>query len=130
MKLPFTTIFEYLQVSTEICTLCINFITFIKFKMFFFNIIISFNYKMIHFLIINVLYYNLQILRLIATSLKILGPNAMFYLAAAVSDFYVPWESMVTLITNRLRFMFLYYLSNYIICNKKFNFRLCIIGST
>ncbi|XP_076927849.1 phosphopantothenate--cysteine ligase 2-like isoform X2 [Bidens hawaiensis] len=36
----------------------------------------------------------LQILRLIATSLKILGPNAMFYLAAAVSDFYVPWESM------------------------------------
>ncbi|KAF5807714.1 putative phosphopantothenate--cysteine ligase (CTP) [Helianthus annuus] len=36
----------------------------------------------------------LQILRLIATSMKILGPNAMFYLAAAVSDFYVPWESM------------------------------------
>ncbi|KAJ0610188.1 putative phosphopantothenate--cysteine ligase (CTP) [Helianthus annuus] len=26
--------------------------------------------------------------------MKILGPNAMFYLAAAVSDFYVPWESM------------------------------------
>ncbi|KVH98072.1 DNA/pantothenate metabolism flavoprotein, C-terminal [Cynara cardunculus var. scolymus] len=24
----------------------------------------------------------------------ILGPSAMFYLAAAVSDFYVPWESM------------------------------------
>ncbi|KAJ0620802.1 putative phosphopantothenate--cysteine ligase (CTP) [Helianthus annuus] len=36
----------------------------------------------------------LQILRLIATPMKILGPNAMFYLAAAVSDFYVPWESM------------------------------------
>ncbi|KAL8188970.1 hypothetical protein R6Q57_029490 [Mikania cordata] len=48
LKLPFTTIFEYLQ----------------------------------------------QILRLIATSMKILGPNVMFYLAAAVSDFYVPWESM------------------------------------
>ncbi|KAK9048783.1 hypothetical protein SSX86_032250 [Deinandra increscens subsp. villosa] len=36
----------------------------------------------------------LQILRLIATSMKILGPSALFYLAAAVSDFYVPWESM------------------------------------
>lgn len=24
-----------------------------------------------------------------------LGPNAIFYLAAAVSDFYVPWQSMV-----------------------------------
>ncbi|XP_071692782.1 phosphopantothenate--cysteine ligase 2-like [Rutidosis leptorrhynchoides] len=36
----------------------------------------------------------LQILRLIATSMKNLGPNAMFYSAAAVSDFYVPWESM------------------------------------
>ncbi|KAK2978590.1 hypothetical protein RJ640_006709 [Escallonia rubra] len=36
----------------------------------------------------------LQILRLIATSMSSLGQNAMFYLAAAVSDFYVPWESM------------------------------------
>ncbi|XP_052620646.1 phosphopantothenate--cysteine ligase 2 [Lactuca sativa] len=36
----------------------------------------------------------LQILRLIATSMKMLGPSGMFYLAAAVSDFYVPWESM------------------------------------
>lgn len=36
-----------------------------------------------------------QILRMIALSLRSLGPSAMFYLAAAVSDFYVPWESMV-----------------------------------
>lgn len=36
----------------------------------------------------------LQILRLIAVSLRSLGPSAMFYLAAAVSDFYVPWASM------------------------------------
>ncbi|XP_024976590.1 phosphopantothenate--cysteine ligase 2-like [Cynara cardunculus var. scolymus] len=36
----------------------------------------------------------LQILRLIAMSMKILGASGMFYLAAAVSDFYVPWESM------------------------------------
>uniref|UniRef100_M1BF14 Cornichon n=1 Tax=Solanum tuberosum TaxID=4113 RepID=M1BF14_SOLTU len=35
-----------------------------------------------------------QILRMIAVSLRSLGPSAMFYLAAAVSDFYVPWESM------------------------------------
>ncbi|KAK3028852.1 hypothetical protein RJ639_037696 [Escallonia herrerae] len=38
--------------------------------------------------------YHEQILRLIATSMSSLGRNAMFYLAAAVSDFYVPWESM------------------------------------
>ncbi|KAL1806156.1 hypothetical protein ACET3Z_029224 [Daucus carota] len=36
----------------------------------------------------------LQILQLIATSMKNPGPYAMYYLAAAVSDFYVPWESM------------------------------------
>ncbi|OVA16482.1 DNA/pantothenate metabolism flavoprotein [Macleaya cordata] len=37
----------------------------------------------------------LQILRMVATSMKSLGSHGMFYLAAAVSDFYVPWESMV-----------------------------------
>ncbi|KAG6434831.1 hypothetical protein SASPL_106475 [Salvia splendens] len=47
LKLPFTTIFEYLQ--------------------------------------------NLQ---LIASSMSSIGSRALFYLAAAVSDFYVPWESM------------------------------------
>ncbi|KAI3442732.1 DFP domain-containing protein [Psidium guajava] len=31
---------------------------------------------------------------MVATSLRGLGPHAMFYLAAAVSDFYVPWKSM------------------------------------
>ncbi|KAL6511837.1 Phosphopantothenate--cysteine ligase 2 [Orobanche gracilis] len=36
----------------------------------------------------------LQSLRLIAISMKSLGSSALFYLAAAVSDFYVPWESM------------------------------------
>ncbi|KAF4366246.1 hypothetical protein G4B88_030424 [Cannabis sativa] len=36
----------------------------------------------------------LQMLRMIALSTSNLGPNAMFYLAAAVSDFYVPWQSM------------------------------------
>ncbi|KAJ4849651.1 Phosphopantothenate--cysteine ligase 2 [Turnera subulata] len=36
----------------------------------------------------------LQILQMAALSMRTLGPNAMFYLAAAVSDFYVPWESM------------------------------------
>lgn len=34
---------------------------------------------------------------MIAVSVGSLGPCAMFYLAAAVSDFYVPWESMVML---------------------------------
>lgn len=36
----------------------------------------------------------LQILRMIGSAMKTLGPRAMFYLAAAVSDFYVPWETM------------------------------------
>jgi phosphopantothenate-cysteine ligase len=31
---------------------------------------------------------------LIAEALKDVGPCSMFYLAAAVSDFYVPWKSM------------------------------------
>uniref|UniRef100_A0A7N0UB89 DNA/pantothenate metabolism flavoprotein C-terminal domain-containing protein n=1 Tax=Kalanchoe fedtschenkoi TaxID=63787 RepID=A0A7N0UB89_KALFE len=37
----------------------------------------------------------LQILKMIALAVRPLGRLAMFYLAAAVSDFYVPWESMV-----------------------------------
>ncbi|PSS17423.1 Phosphopantothenate--cysteine ligase [Actinidia chinensis var. chinensis] len=37
----------------------------------------------------------LQILQLIGMSMKDHGRCAMFYLAAAVSDFYVPWQSMV-----------------------------------
>ncbi|CAN0879317.1 Phosphopantothenate--cysteine ligase 2 [Linum grandiflorum] len=36
----------------------------------------------------------LQMLQIIAKAMKPLGPHSMFYLAAAVSDFYVPWESM------------------------------------
>ncbi|XP_057767538.1 phosphopantothenate--cysteine ligase 2-like [Salvia miltiorrhiza] len=36
----------------------------------------------------------LQNLQLIASSMSSLGSRALFYLAAAVSDFYVPWESM------------------------------------
>jgi len=36
----------------------------------------------------------LQMLQMVATSLGSLGAHAMFYLAAAVSDFYVPWKSM------------------------------------
>ncbi|KAL0875026.1 hypothetical protein Bca101_024731 [Brassica carinata] len=41
------------------------------------------------------IYEYLQMLRLIATAMKDVGPCSMFYLAAAVSDFYVPWKSMV-----------------------------------
>ncbi|MCO5590941.1 hypothetical protein L7F22_044917 [Adiantum nelumboides] len=40
------------------------------------------------------LFEYLQILHIIATTLFQLKKLAMFYLAAAVSDFYVPWESM------------------------------------
>lgn len=37
----------------------------------------------------------MQTLLMIALSMRRLESNALFYLAAAVSDFYVPWESMV-----------------------------------
>lgn len=40
------------------------------------------------------LYYE-QMLQMISLSMRSLGPHAMLYLAAAVSDFYVPWKSMV-----------------------------------
>lgn len=46
----------------------------------------------IHF---TTIFEYLQLLQLIALSMNNLGPKAMFYLAAAVSDFYVPWKSMV-----------------------------------
>ncbi|BAF09125.1 phosphopantothenate--cysteine ligase 1 [Oryza sativa Japonica Group] len=36
----------------------------------------------------------LQLLKMVATSISSAGPLGMFYLAAAVSDFYVPWDSM------------------------------------
>ncbi|RLM62153.1 hypothetical protein C2845_PM14G04040 [Panicum miliaceum] len=36
----------------------------------------------------------LQLLQMVATSMNCLGHRGMFFLAAAVSDFYVPWESM------------------------------------
>lgn len=42
----------------------------------------------------STLFEYLQILRIIATSMNCLHKGAMFYLAAAVSDFYVPWETM------------------------------------
>ncbi|CAL0305541.1 unnamed protein product [Lupinus luteus] len=43
----------------------------------------------------NTIFEYLQMLQLVATSMRCLGPRAMFYLAAAVSDFYVPWKDMV-----------------------------------
>lgn len=36
-----------------------------------------------------------QMLQITAISMRSLGTHAVFYLAAAVSDFYVPWTSMV-----------------------------------
>ncbi|XP_052166085.1 phosphopantothenate--cysteine ligase 2 [Oryza glaberrima] len=36
----------------------------------------------------------LQLLQMVGTAMNCLGHQGMFYLAAAVSDFYVPWESM------------------------------------
>ncbi|KAL2634562.1 hypothetical protein R1flu_006041 [Riccia fluitans] len=40
------------------------------------------------------LFEYLQILRIVASKLKKLERHAMFYMAAAVSDFYVPWNKM------------------------------------
>ncbi|GJN21408.1 hypothetical protein PR202_gb08880 [Eleusine coracana subsp. coracana] len=35
-----------------------------------------------------------KLLKIVATSMSSVGLHGMFYLAAAVSDFYVPWDSM------------------------------------
>ena len=43
-----------------------------------------------------------QSLRTIAGELRPLGRQAAFYLAAAVSDFYIPWPQMVRLLPPRL----------------------------
>lgn len=40
------------------------------------------------------LFEYLQYLRAIAEAVATLGPSAMFYLAAAVSDFYIPWSRL------------------------------------
>jgi hypothetical protein len=37
----------------------------------------------------------LQHLKAIATAARPYGPQVMFYLAAAVSDFYIPWSHLV-----------------------------------
>ena len=41
----------------------------------------------------------LHLLRASALSLQQLGPTAMLYLAAAVSDFYIPKDQMVGFLT-------------------------------
>ena len=38
----------------------------------------------------------MQMLRILALALKPYGRQAMFYLAAAVSDFYIPWSHLVS----------------------------------
>ncbi|KAG5036303.1 hypothetical protein AAZX31_04G234700 [Glycine max] len=43
----------------------------------------------------NTIFEYLQMLQTIAMSMRCIGPRAMFYLAAAVSDYYVPWKEMV-----------------------------------
>lgn len=37
----------------------------------------------------------MQCLRIISAALRPCGRQAAFYLAAAVSDFYIPWSQMV-----------------------------------
>lgn len=48
----------------------------------------------------NTLSDYLFLLRTMAEALGNLGPQVMFYLAAAVADFYIPEESMVRSIFN------------------------------
>lgn len=52
---------------------------------------------MLSYLLLLLVFYCDQMLQMIAVSSRSLGPCSMFYLAAAVSDFYVPWKSMVTI---------------------------------
>ena len=44
----------------------------------------------------------MQSLRAIAEELRPLGRHAAFYLAAAVSDFYIPWPQMVCALPPRI----------------------------
>lgn len=39
----------------------------------------------------------IQYLKTVACILQPMGPRVLFYLAAAVSDFYIPWNQMVRL---------------------------------
>jgi len=43
---------------------------------------------------------------MVATSMSLFGSRGMFYLAAAVSDFYVPWKDMV----QKMKIYVLFYL--------------------
>ncbi|XP_028798694.1 phosphopantothenate--cysteine ligase 2-like, partial [Neltuma alba] len=43
----------------------------------------------------RVIFLLVQMLQMTAMSMRRLGPRAMFYLSAAVSDYYVPWKDMV-----------------------------------
>ncbi|KAK2357706.1 Phosphopantothenate--cysteine ligase 2 [Trifolium repens] len=43
----------------------------------------------------NTIFEYLQMLQIIGISMRCIGQRAMFYLAAAVSDYYVPWKDMV-----------------------------------
>jgi hypothetical protein len=44
---------------------------------------------------------NLQYLRAIGSAAAPYGPQVVFYLAAAVSDFYVPWSQLVSFAMQR-----------------------------
>ncbi|MED6191740.1 Phosphopantothenate--cysteine ligase 2 [Stylosanthes scabra] len=48
-----------------------------------------------HALPFSTVFEYLQMLQIISRPMKDIGPRAMFYLAAAVSDYYVPWKDMV-----------------------------------
>ncbi|PRQ56767.1 putative phosphopantothenate--cysteine ligase [Rosa chinensis] len=42
----------------------------------------------------TIIFEYLQLLQMVAFTMRRIGPHAMLYLAVAVSDFYVPWKSM------------------------------------
>lgn len=74
-----------------------------------------------HHVFIVFLHYE-QMLQMTALSMRSVRSHGMFYLAAAVSDFYVPWKSMViieNIFSFTISFWFLYTLVNLILALRK-----------
>ena len=98
LRLPFETLFEYLKVTRPVCVMLGFCAADHKQGR---SIFLAPNpprlYRELEQLDrVRGMNVALQSLRSIAEALRPLGRHAVFYLAAAVSDFYIPWPQMVS----------------------------------
>ena len=80
LRIPYITLFEYLQVTTSMSASVLDIV----------------QQQLEHFGHRLMLPWCLQYLRTISDSIRPCGKRAAFYLAAAVSDFFLPWKQMVS----------------------------------